>query len=197
MKDNKKTFIISELLINKTIYNFLYSLIKNIFLKEAKNYDKVKFWIDIINKKFIKKENKYITDKFNKRNFENILDFIKSQNREYAGDILEGILINIFSRAFEADTDETFGKYIYKNLSKISSNTFNYFFKLEKFKNEIEILNIENILKLDEDKTNTKDDALLLEKYGYIVKVVEGDYSNIKVTTLEDLEKAKKYLDEE
>ena len=49
---------------------------------------------------------------------------------------------------------------------------------------------------MEKDKTNTKDDALLLEKYGYIVKVVEGDYSNIKVTTLEDLEKAKKYLDE-
>ena len=181
MKDNKKTFIISELLINKTIYNFLYSLIKNIFLKEAKNYDKVKFWIDIINKKFIKKENKYITDKFNKRNFENILDFIKSQNREYAGDILEGILINVFSRAFEADTDETFGKYIYKNLSKISSNTFNYFFKLEKFKNEIEILNIENILKLDEDKTNTKENILNYEEPESDIIIYDLEIQNKRV----------------
>ena len=40
------------------------------------------------------------------------------------------------------------------------------------------------------------DDAMLLEKDGYPVKMVEGDYSNIKVTTYDDFLSIKKYLKE-
>ena len=177
MEKNKKafkTFIIPELLINKSLYIFLYSLIKNIFLKETKSNEYIKNWIDIINKKFIKKEKKYITDKFNKKNLENILDFIKSQNRKYAGDILEGILINIFSRAFEADTNETFGKYIYGNLSKMKIKTFNYFFKKEKFRTEIGIDNIENLLNLEEIRTK-KGEIILKSEELDINRIVNND----------------------
>ena len=38
------------------------------------------------------------------------------------------------------------------------------------------------------------DDAMLLEKEGIPVRMVEGDYKNIKITTIEDLEIAKRYL---
>ena len=42
-----------------------------------------------------------------------------------------------------------------------------------------------------EDKLQGTDDASILEAYGYPVKVVMGDYKNIKITTKEDLEYAK------
>jgi 2-C-methyl-D-erythritol 4-phosphate cytidylyltransferase len=40
----------------------------------------------------------------------------------------------------------------------------------------------------------TTDDAALLEHYGYPVRVVQGDYENIKVTTPEDLVLAEAFL---
>ncbi len=39
------------------------------------------------------------------------------------------------------------------------------------------------------------DDCMLLEKDGYLVKVIEGDYTNIKITTYEDLEIVKKFME--
>lgn len=39
------------------------------------------------------------------------------------------------------------------------------------------------------------DDCMLLEKDGYLVKVIEGDYTNIKITTYEDLEIVKKFIE--
>jgi len=40
------------------------------------------------------------------------------------------------------------------------------------------------------------DDCMLLERNGYTVKVIEGDYTNIKVTTKEDLDIAKLFLNQ-
>jgi 2-C-methyl-D-erythritol 4-phosphate cytidylyltransferase len=37
------------------------------------------------------------------------------------------------------------------------------------------------------EKWYATDDAALLERYGYAVQVVEGDYRNLKITTPEDL----------
>jgi 2-C-methyl-D-erythritol 4-phosphate cytidylyltransferase len=39
----------------------------------------------------------------------------------------------------------------------------------------------------DAEKWYATDDAALLERYGYAVQVVEGDYRNLKITTPEDL----------
>jgi len=44
------------------------------------------------------------------------------------------------------------------------------------------------------DKLQGTDDAFILETYGYPVKVVPGDYKNMKITTKEDLEYAKYLL---
>ena len=38
------------------------------------------------------------------------------------------------------------------------------------------------------------DDCSLVEKEGVIVKLIEGDYTNIKITTKEDMEIAKKLI---
>ena len=41
---------------------------------------------------------------------------------------------------------------------------------------------------------NITDDAMLLEKDGYKIKIINGDYTNIKITTPEDLTIAKVYI---
>ena len=158
MKNNIHSFIIPELLIDKSIFLFLNSLLKNIFLNQDKYLVKVNDCIDIINSKFIKNDQKHIKNEFSRENMENILDFIKSQNKLFAGDIFEAILINIFSQAFDktkVDKDETFGKYIYKNLSGINKIKENFnFFDKDKFKEEIGIINIPNLLMLDSGLMN-------------------------------------------
>ena len=121
-KDNIKEIIIfpPETVIKKEIYNFLLLLFKNIFLKpknEEKNkeiVEKLKKWIEAINKNPLQSKNQ-INLEYSINNFKNIIYFIKTQNRLLAGDILEGILILIFSYAFKTEKYNTFGEFIYKN----------------------------------------------------------------------------------
>ena len=118
----------SCLLINKDIHIFLFILIKYIFLKQEKkalafNVKKLlDDFIEKINNKIIIKKDKYINQEYSFDNLKNIFDFIKLQNKKYSGDILEGILIYIFSFAFEADKEQTFGKYIFENIKKLEDN---------------------------------------------------------------------------
>jgi 2-C-methyl-D-erythritol 4-phosphate cytidylyltransferase len=44
------------------------------------------------------------------------------------------------------------------------------------------------------NKTNITDDCILLEKCGYKIKLIEGDYTNIKVTTKEDIKIIKEFI---
>lgn len=60
-----------------------------------------------------------------------------------------------------------------------------------------QIFNKELYLSAIEKVPNSKeftDDCKLIEAYGYKVKVVDGDYKNIKITTLSDIEIATHYL---
>lgn len=43
-------------------------------------------------------------------------------------------------------------------------------------------------------KEEVTDDCMLLEKDGYPVKVIQGDYTNIKITTFDDMEYIKNYF---
>lgn len=52
------------------------------------------------------------------------------------------------------------------------------------------LLDMHNKFKNDE----VTDDCMLLEKNGYNVKIIEGDYTNIKITTYEDIDIIKKFL---
>ena len=45
-----------------------------------------------------------------------------------------------------------------------------------------------------ENSKDFTDDCMLIEAYGQIVKFVDGDYENIKITTPEDVELAESYL---
>ena len=38
------------------------------------------------------------------------------------------------------------------------------------------------------------DDAALIEHYGGLIRIIEGSYQNLKVTTMEDVGIAEKYL---
>ena len=106
--------------IQKEIYHFLLNLIQTIFLKPKKEgqhkkiEENLKLWIEAINKNPLQNGNQ-INLEYSTNNFKNIIYFVKTQNRILAGDILEGILILIFSYAFETEKYNTFGEYIYKN----------------------------------------------------------------------------------
>ena len=128
LKYFKKIFEYQKSIIDRNILIYVIVLLMNIFFKSDKKEQSKKVkkkLIDMnskINKEIIKDENKYIYNFYTKDNLMNILDFVKSQNSQYAGDILEYILIFIFSKAFKTDKTNTFGKYIFNNLSKIKDS---------------------------------------------------------------------------
>ena len=162
--------------IDKKIYKFLLILLENIFLKpiNPESYKKIeeylKNWIETINTKIIKDKNKWISTEYTTENFENIIDFLKSQNKILAGDILEGILILIFSYAFKTDKGNGFGEFLYKNnLKDENSDTLNYDYKLENSENKDlikwfkktflpnELENLQKLLKRDNSANKEKD----------------------------------------
>ncbi len=55
-------------------------------------------------------------------------------------------------------------------------------------------LYLDAVNKVENSKDFT-DDCMLIEAYGRTVKFVDGDYTNIKITTPEDVELAEKYLE--
>ena len=152
-------------LINKTIYIFSFNLFKYIFIKREKDSSEIKDHLDLfikkINEEIIKNENKYISKDYSIKNFKNIIEFIKLQNKMFSGEIIEGILIYEFSFAFKALKEKTFGKYIHNNISKLKDPR-DYeiceMFNLGKFKPE-ELHNLEELLNIDataDDKINTR-----------------------------------------
>ena len=128
-EEQKQKLLISLLnkpqIINKDIYLFTYILLKKIFIgvnetKSKKNIDDIlNIWIDKINKSIIRKNEYFINKEYSIKNLKNIIFFIKTQNIKYNGDIIENILIYIFSQIFQTEQENTFSKYIYNNLTKI------------------------------------------------------------------------------
>ena len=113
----------ARLMIDRNIHKFLFELLYYIFIKtdeNDKNVEKLKIKIKIINKKYIKGKDEYLNMKYENRNLNNIIKFVKNQNSMYAGEIIENILIIIFSFTFETSRDKTFEKYIYNDLQKLA-----------------------------------------------------------------------------
>ena len=196
----------SKLLINKKMQLFLYTLIKIIFLK-TKNMtkrtnrikEKLDSLIEEVNTNLIKNRNNYISDKYTAINLKNILMFVKTQNKIYAGEILENILIIIFSFAFNSKKENTFGKYLYNNMRLIKDSNnkdFKDWFKKDLFMPD-ELNNIEKLLKNDirvEDiknkaETNIQKTTLF---YNFLYEIYQEKYSNQEKYKLE--EKAKNYI---
>ena len=166
-----KLFNDSKYIIDKTLNIFLFNLIKHIFLRERKYkkaYDakqKIEAFINHINNNIIKKkfnDNKIISTDYSADNLINILDFIKFQNSLYANEIIENILIFVFSFAFKNEKENIFEKYIYNDMEKIK--TFNNFdlsqwFNTNEFKENNERLNKPEKFKklIENDISNQKD----------------------------------------
>ena len=115
----------SKLLISKEINTFLYCLFLRIFLRKRKKSiskkveEKLKIFIDKINKEIIKDKDKEINEEYTIKNLINIIDFVKSQNILFSSEIIENILIIIFSFAFKTDKRNSFSKLLYNNMDLI------------------------------------------------------------------------------
>ena len=188
----------SETIINKYIYLFLIFLFKSIFLKKSnrkgKN-DRLDETLSKINKNLIKDEDKFIRKEYDLKNIRNILDFTKSQNIIYCGDILENILIYIFSLGFKVDRDATFGQFLYNNIGKLR-DPLNYdianMIKSEIFAQE-ELRNLKALLIVDisfneasneifnEKQKNSVLYNLLIEIYKMKYKFFWNETNNEKV----------------
>jgi len=115
----------SKLLISKEINTFLYCLFLRIFLRKRKKSiskkveENLKIFIDKINKEIIKDKDKEINEEYTIKNLINIIDFVKSQNILFSSEIIENILIIIFSFAFKTDKRNSFSKLLYNNMDLI------------------------------------------------------------------------------
>ena len=123
-----KIFEDTKTIINKKMHQFLLQLLSKGFLKSEntlKNKNNLKQLekdINFINDNIIKKKENYINYKYEKRNLNNIFNLVKMQNSEYAGEILENLLIIVFSFAFKEQKEKkTFGKYLYNNLENLKN----------------------------------------------------------------------------
>ena len=187
--------------IKKEIYHFLLSLMEKIFLipKNEKNSQKLEEhlnnYLEKINKEIIKTNEKFINTEYSINNFKNIINFVKGQNRTLAGDILEGVLILIFSYAFETDKTNTFGEFIYKNLDLGESDKKTYDYKLESsenfdlakwFKKDLfmpqELKDLEALLKKDNKAVeNSKKNALKNSPlYFLLLEIQKLKFLNVK-----------------
>ena len=134
--------------INKYLLKFTFCLLKNIFLKTEEPKEKEYLTINLqkINNKIIKDETKFLSFDYSIKNFENIVNFIKSQNIIFCAEILENIILKIFVKAIKVPKDETVNNYIYNNLSKIrSEDIYLKWFIKEKFQ-PIELKYIEDFI---------------------------------------------------
>ena len=175
-------------LINNKIYLFLYSLIKNIIIKPKKyNLNYLSIFINEINSKIIKVKNRQICVEYNTKNLLNIFDFVKNQNKIFAGDILEGILIIIFSSCFRIDTKDNFEKYIFfskneKENKLYKSGIFHItdWLITSQFVPQ-ELQNLNNLLQI-EDKYINDNNKLLKESplYNLLFEIQKHKLNNLK-----------------
>ena len=182
--------------IDKSLYTYLFMLVKYIFFgnKGIKNKEmekkiiiKLKNMTESINNSLIKIKTNFIKyepviDAYSIHNFNNIINFIKMQNSMFAGDIIEAILIMIFSFGFETDKTNEFGKYIYVNISKLRDTTYHdlsdWFKKGEKIFLPNELRNFRALLVNDvylgdlenKNKMNEDDETILKELITTITK---------------------------
>ena len=153
--------------IDKTIYKYLLVLMKYIFLgkENFQNQEKINDIMDNL-RKFTKRINEHIIlnkenyiiiepleEAYSFKNLMNIINFVKKQNLMFAGNIIEGILIIIFSYCIKTSKEDEFGKYIYINFLKLKepskSDLPKWFENSEKIFQPQELKNIPNLLITD------------------------------------------------
>ena len=175
----------SKTIINKDIFLFLYNLFKYIFIKRENNFRNsyilrhLDSFIKRINIKIIKDENKYINKEYSMRNFNNIISFVKTQNVIFSGDIIESILIYIFSFAFEESHDYNFGRDIFinfYNLEKYSNIDLVDMFKTDNFNVE-ELEDLNKTVLIDDCYTFFQKNFVI---YNLLFKILYEKYINLQ-----------------
>ena len=137
-------------------------------LKINQLIDKLNQFTAYINKNIIKKEENFIiiepqSERYTFKNLMNIINFIKSQNLMYAGNIIEGILIFIFNYSCKTSKEDYFGRFINKNLEKFRESKNDDLLKW--FKNSydifqnLEIQDINELLSKDASFNDTINNA--------------------------------------
>ena len=152
---NSHSIIPPEKIINKKIFLFLYSLLKSIFIYDRENrpkkIEKLEAIISIIKDKY----NIELNRDYSKENFNNIIKYVKTQNIKYPGEILENILLRLFTSVMNIPQNETINKYIYYNLQNVYGIKNK---KKEKQDEEINFIrNFINYDKLYPEELNKKD----------------------------------------
>ena len=158
-------------IINDKIYLFLYSLISKIFLLDKKaNSKHFENCINKINKEIIKVKSRFINIEYNISNLKNIFLFIKGQNKIFADDIIEGLLIIVFSSAFKKEIYYPFEKFFFMNKDKKDCKFYesgNYeiieLFDSKKLFPE-ELQNLKNLLEEEDKYENNEDDYSILKE---------------------------------
>ena len=183
---NIKKFINSDILV------CIFNLFKFIFIKRGEKSssnieDKLDIFINKVNEKIIKKKENYINKDYSIENFNNIILFVKTQNSIFAGDIIEGILIYVFSFGFHAKQDETFGKHLFSNLYKIrdpKNDDIIGMFETDKFiPNEMH--NIKSLLSIDANPEDKIDEYINQKQqnnvlFNLLFQVFFEKYINLK-----------------
>ena len=104
-----------------TLALMLYIFVRNDYYQNNNKRNKIIIMLreltGHVNEKIIKKKQNYIKmepneQAFTYQNFLNIINFVKKQNLMLAGNILEGILIIIFSYKCTIPKEDYFGKYV-------------------------------------------------------------------------------------
>ena len=116
---NKYTIIPPKSIINRENYLFIYTLLKSIFIFDSQNFKKKSKKLELFIKKIKEKYNISLKREYSKENFENIIKYVKIQNKIYGGEILENILLTIFTSVMKIPQKDLINKYIYLNLCLI------------------------------------------------------------------------------
>ena len=186
----------SEKLINKTIYLYLIYLFNYIFFKPqiSENLQKkLEALTTLINSQILKIREKYINlYQYSWDNFYNIVNFVKMQNTKFAGDIIEGILIIMFSKVIKVDKSKTFGKYLFNNISRLKEiendrdNLLKWFENANRqFKNE-ELNDFSEILKKETEPVNFQKDLKETTKKNTIINLLLYEIMNNKYSYLQE-----------
>ena len=194
---NRLDYLNISSIINKTFLNFTYALLKNIFLKDKtseKEKEKLNVLLKKINENIIQVKEKQISFDYTIKNFDNIVNFIKSQNSIYVGEILEYLLLKIFIKVIKVKPENTINTYIHNNLSKIrNDNSFLSWFLLEKLTpNELHYLDEFIIYEKDDLYYYNSPFCYLLyrinyEKYNLIRICAEKNNKTIKYIFNDDI----------
>ena len=76
-------------IINRENYVFLYNLLKSIFIYDSnsENVKRISKKLELFSKKIKDKYNILLKREYSRENFENIIKYVKIQNKQYGGEI--------------------------------------------------------------------------------------------------------------